>query len=292
MENMKNELTFNPLTAKQLSQAFTSAEKGIAKAFDARNVKTFADVRELANRVDKLNGNMLLALCRIFYDCKRKSLWTQDPETNILNFKSFESWAQYNIKNVEKATAENYVFIGRFVNEQGTCDTLPRFDMDEIEKPYEYTALLTLVRACGKGLQGKREEKEAERYKRICALCEKGYVSPTMESKKDIEKAVEKGLRELYHIEVKDKTKANTESNTNNTDSNTENKTDNKTESNTESKTNNNTERKVLQPVDIARIAVFELIKQLNALQAPQETTEKAKEIASYIDSLTESERQ
>ena len=205
---MENAITFKPLTSVQMSKNNATLEKSLLTAFDARNIQSCADVIFLVNSKQKINDLTDLSMCRVFLDCKTKNLWLEDNDTKVMKIKSFESWAKYHF-GIEKSSIENYLFLGRFTTPDGKRDTLPRANTlteEEKEKSYSYSVLLEIVRGAGKRMpNGKREEKEKEREKRLKWLAENGYITPMISSKKEAQLAVEKGLTILLGEEIPQK---------------------------------------------------------------------------------------
>ena len=202
MENQE----FKVLTLKQRENTAVTMKASIEKIFDARNIQTATDVILLYNTKAKLNDLTDLTMCKVFRDCKNKALWQNDESTRQNGFKSFESWARFHF-GLEKASIENYVFIGRFTDESGKMDILPKLEEDK-EKSYLYTALLEIARLCGKDIpKGTREEKESERYTRMLYLAENGFIRPTMVTKKEVSQAVQKGLLTYLGKDITDEVK-------------------------------------------------------------------------------------
>ena len=203
--------------------------QAVQKVFDVRKVESVTDFELFVERQNTIGDTLSLATCRVFYDIKRKKLWESDNRQTLNKFKTFESWAEFVFvdKGLKRASIANYVYVGQFVDESGFKDRLPKSQGYD-EKSYSYSALLLILRLCGKGLKGKRDDINRERAARAFELSEKGYINPDMTNIKQLEKSIEKGLKELYGVVVDGKTEIDENGNESATETATETATENK----------------------------------------------------------------
>ena len=193
-QNQATELTFN-----QKSQL---AQKDFFKVYNASNVNSGKTLREMYEMREALDNRTSLIMCRAFYKMSEKGCneWQDELDGEKVkkyggNFNKFAC----NEMKVAPATLANYLFVGRFLDDNGNVNGLY---IDEKDKgiEYGYQQLLEILRWCRKGLEGKKQaEKDLTAVERIQALAANGYIRPCYTSK-TMEKQVEKGLRELFGV--------------------------------------------------------------------------------------------
>lgn len=267
-QNQATELTF--------TQKSEIAQKAFFDVFTASNVNSGKTLREMYEMRDALDNKTSLIMCRAFYKMSEKGCNEWQDELDGEKVKkyagNFNKYACNELK-VAPATLANYLFVGRFLDDNGNCNGLY---IDEKDKgiEYGYQQLLEILRLCRKGLEGKKQsEKDSTAIERIQALATNGYIRPCYNSK-TMENQVTKGLRELFGVLIGKPEKVVTKpTQVENTESTTESTTESN-ESKTESKTENKQDENPTQALYKQLYSSLKFIKNTLKIESVQEALE------------------